>query len=137
MKPSPFRGARFGRDARPALPAFLCLGALFLLFGLLFGCTVERRKSDAELGLTPQQAAGRQVYERYCDRCHEPYSTRGKQGPSMKGVFKKPYLPISGLPANDDRVSDIIRFGRAKMPGFGQVLTQDQIQEMLVYMHTL
>jgi mono/diheme cytochrome c family protein len=100
-------------------------------------CSAERRKSDAELGLTPEQAAGRRVYDAYCDRCHEPYSSRGKQGPSLKGVFKKTYLPLSGLPANDERVGDIIRYGRSKMPGYGQTLTAQQIQDLLAYMHTL
>src|ERR1700729_734977 len=64
------------------------------------GCDVERRKSDAELGLNPQQASGRKLYDDYCDRCHEPYSSRGKKGPSLKGVFKRQYLELSGLPAN-------------------------------------
>ena len=43
----------------------------------------ERRKSDAELGLTPRQSAGRRVYDDQCDRCHEPYSSKGKKGPSL------------------------------------------------------
>lgn len=104
---------------------------------LLLGCEVERRKSDAELGLNPQQAAGRRVYDEYCDRCHAPYSTRGRQGPGLKGVFKRQYLPMSGLPANDARVGEIIRLGRNKMEGFGNVLTQQQIEDLLAYMHTL
>jgi len=100
-------------------------------------CDVERRKSDAELGLNPQQAAGRKLYDNYCDRCHEPYSSRGKKGPSLKGVFKRPYLELSGLPANDDRIADIVKFGRAKMEGFGQVMSDQQIKDLLAYMHTL
>jgi len=103
----------------------------------LAACDVERRKSDAELGLSPQQTAGRVVYDAYCDRCHEPYSTRGKQGPGLKGMFKKPYLALSGLPANDDRVDDIILHGRAKMPGYSQALTPQQVQDLLAYLHTL
>jgi mono/diheme cytochrome c family protein len=55
----------------------------------------------------------------------------------LKGVFKKQYLPISGIPANDARVGEIIRIGRNKMEGFGHVLTQQQIDDMLAYMHTL
>lgn len=111
--------------------------ALFLLAFALAGCSAERRKSDAELGLNEQQAAGRRVYDQFCDRCHEPYSTSGKQGPGLKGVFQKKYLPLSGLPANDDRVGEIIRFGRSKMPAYGQALSAQQIQDLLVYMHTL
>ena len=97
----------------------------------------ERRKSDAELGLTPQQSAGRRVYDDQCDRCHEPYSSKGKKGPSMKGVFQNKYLSKSGLPANNERVGDIVRSGRSDMPGFGQTLTQQQVDDLLVYLHTL
>jgi mono/diheme cytochrome c family protein len=105
---------------------------------LLFpACDVEIRKSDAQLGLNPQQAAGRHIYDQYCDRCHAPYSSRGRQGPSMEGVFRRKYLEQSGLPANDDRVTDIVRYGRDKMPGFGQVLNQQQINDLLAYLHTL
>jgi mono/diheme cytochrome c family protein len=108
-----------------------------LLLLLLAGCDVERRKSDAELGLNPQQAAGRRIYDKQCDRCHEPYSTRGKKGPGLKGIFRQQYLPESGLPANDERVGEIILYGRSKMPAFGQVLDQQQTQDLLAYLHTL
>ena len=114
------------------------LSALILtaVLVLLTGCD-ERRRSDAELGLNPQQAAGRRLYDNYCDRCHAPYSSRGRQGPPMKGLFKRQYMPLSGMPANDDRVGDIIRMGRNKMPGYSQVMTQQQIDDLLAYMHTL
>jgi len=111
----------------------LCL----TLVTLIIGCESERRKSDAELGLNPQQAEGRHLYDRQCDRCHEPYSSSGKNGPSLQGLFKKQYMRISGLPANDERVTEIIRFGRAKMPGFGQVLGPEQTDALLAYLHTL
>ncbi len=116
-----------------------CLRVSVVILGLLAlaGCDVERRKSDAELGLNPQQAAGRRLYDNYCDRCHEPYSSRGKKGPSLKGVFKKQYLSLSGLPANDERITDIIKFGRAKMEGFNQVMNDQQIKDLLAYLHTL
>jgi len=113
---------------------FFC-ASLFLL--ALAGCEVERRKSDAELGLNPQQAAGRKIYDNYCDRCHEPYSSRGKKGPPLKGVFKQQYLPLSGLPANDERVAEIVKYGRSKMEGFGRVLDDQQIKDLLAYLHTL
>ena len=101
------------------------------------GCEVQRRRSDAELGLNPQQAAGRHIYDQYCDRCHPPYSSRGRQGPSLQGIFRKPYLSMSGMPTKDQRVGEIIRLGRNKMEGFGNVLTDDQINDLLAYLHTL
>jgi len=117
----------------------LCLCASVVSAALLVlpACEVERRKSDAELDLNPQQAAGRRVYDDTCARCHEPYSSRGKKGPGLKGVFKQQYLPLSGLPANDERMGEIVRNGRSKMEGFGRVLNDQQIQDLLAYMHTL
>ena len=44
---------------------------------------------------------------------------------------------MSGLPANDDRVADIVKYGRAKMEGFGQVMNDQQIKDLLAYLHTL
>ena len=111
--------------------------AALLALAALAGCDVERRKSDAELGLNPQQAAGRKLYDNYCDRCHRPDSTKGKKGPGLKGVFQHPYLSQTGLPANDDRVTDIIRNGRPDMPGYSQVLSAQDMQDLLAYLHTL
>jgi cytochrome c len=115
-----------------AAAMLICLALIALA-----GCEAERRKSDAELGLNAQQAAGRKIYDAYCDRCHRPYSTRPRKGPGLKGVFKQPYLPQTGLPANDERVSDIIRNGRPYMPGYGQVLSSQDMQDLLAYLHTL
>jgi mono/diheme cytochrome c family protein len=123
----------FSNWISPYLRAWVAM----LVLLALAGCDVERRKSDAELGLNPQQAAGRKLYDNYCDRCHEPYSSRGKKGPSLKGVFKRQYLSQSGLPANDERMTDIVKYGRAKMEGFGQVMTEQQIKDLLAYLHTL
>jgi mono/diheme cytochrome c family protein len=113
-----------------ALAACLALAALA-------GCDVERRKSDAELGLNPQQSTGRKIYDNYCDRCHRPDSTKGKKGPGLKGIFQHQYLSLTGLPANDDRVTDIIRNGRPDMPGYSQVLNPQDMQDLLAYLHTL
>jgi mono/diheme cytochrome c family protein len=113
----------------------LLVGAMVL--PVCGGCDVQRRRSDAELGLNPQQAAGRRLYDQYCDRCHEPYSSRDKKGRSLQGVFKKQFLPQSGMPANDERVSEMILTGRSMMPAFGQVMSQQQVQDLLAYLHTL
>jgi mono/diheme cytochrome c family protein len=117
---------------RSSVAMVACLALAFL-----GACDIERRKSDGELGLNPQQAAGRRIYDNYCDRCHRPYSTKGKKGPGLKGVFQHKYLSQTGLPANDDRVTDIIRNGRPDMPSYGQVLNAQDMQDLLAYLHTL
>jgi len=120
---------------KPVFCAWLSAAAMSLL--LWTACDTEIRKTDAQLGLTPQQAAGRRIYDQNCDRCHEPYSSREKKAGSMKGLFKRQFLPKSGLPVNDQQVGDIIRYGRNMMPGFGQVLSQQQADDLLAYLHTL
>ena len=102
----------------------------------LAGCDAEPRKSDAELGLNAQQARGRRVYDARCAECHYAYSKRDLRGPSMHGLFKKQYMS-SGIPANDERVIDIILMGRAKMPGFQNKLTVNQVADLVAYLHTL
>lgn len=111
-------------------------GVIALVMAAATGCRVERRKSDAELGLNQQQARGRNVYDQHCIRCHEPYSTSGKNGPSMAGIYKKPYMP-SGMPANDERMTDIILMGKSKMPAFRGALTPQQLEALLAYLKTL
>lgn len=117
--------------SKPALSLF-CLIAL----AVVSGCQAERRKSDAELGLNPTQAMGRIVFDANCARCHEPYSSRGLHGPSLHNLYKKQYLP-SGTPANDDRITEVILRGRAKMPAFGSTLSAGQIDALLAYLKTL
>jgi mono/diheme cytochrome c family protein len=127
---------RLGRSG--ACPGLVLRTLLSLLaLSMLCGCEAERRKSDAELGLNARQVTGRRIYDAYCNRCHEPYSTGGKKGPGLKGVFRSKYLALSGLPANDERVGDIIRVGRHEMPGYSQVLSQQDLEDLLAYMHTL
>ena len=103
----------------------------------LTGCTAERRKSDVELGLNPRQAAGRRVFDDRCARCHEAYSSRGKKGPGLAGLFNQQYLSKSCLPANDEQIGDIVRDGRTDMPAYGDVLTQKQMEDLMAYLHTL
>jgi mono/diheme cytochrome c family protein len=43
----------------------------------------------------------------------------------------------NGMPANDERVREIITYGRAKMPSFGRSLTPEQINEVMQYLNTL
>jgi mono/diheme cytochrome c family protein len=110
--------------------------SVVVLLTCMAACQVERRKSDAELGLTPQQASGRRVYDQHCIRCHEPYSTRGKNGPGLAGLNKKGFMP-SGIPVNDDRMTDVILMGKSKMPAFKGAISREQLEDLLSYIKTL
>jgi mono/diheme cytochrome c family protein len=86
--------------------------------------------------LTSQEKAGYQVFESRCARCHYPNSDRSLRGPGLQALYKQRYLP-SGAPANDDRVSAVILHGRNMMPSFGNALDEQQLENLLAYLHTL
>jgi mono/diheme cytochrome c family protein len=86
--------------------------------------------------LTPEEARGHAVFVSACARCHNAYSTEALHGPSLYGMFRKPYLP-SGAPARDDRVMEVILHGRNLMPPAGGNLTEAQLADLLRYLHTL
>jgi mono/diheme cytochrome c family protein len=119
-----------------ALRRTAALAFLLTCGPLIAGCSDDRVKTNAELGLNDQQAAGRAIFDHYCAACHTAYSTHGNKGPALKGLFRKQYLP-SGLPANDTFVRQTIGGGRNMMPEFGDALTADQMDALMAYLHTL
>jgi mono/diheme cytochrome c family protein len=115
------------------------LGVLsgLVLSGLLFAAGCNSLPPGKPLAsLTPEEARGRAVFVSACARCHNAYQTQALHGPSLYGVFRKPYLN-SGAPARDDRVIEVVLHGRNLMPPAGGNLTPLQLQELLRYLHTL
>jgi mono/diheme cytochrome c family protein len=114
----------------PLLPWCVSLGLLFA-----GGCQ-SLPPGKPLSALTPEEARGRAVFVSTCARCHNAYDTQALHGPSLYGVFRKPYL-TSGAPARDDRVTEVILHGRNLMPAVGGDLTEQQLQDLLRYLHTL
>jgi mono/diheme cytochrome c family protein len=111
--------------------------AAIALLAVAAGCADDRStKTDAELGLNAQQAAGRHLYQQSCAPCHDAHSVPGQNGPSLKGLLQKPFLP-SGLPANERFVLQTVVNGRNMMPAAGSSFTQQQLDDLLAYLHTL
>src|SRR5579872_6968285 len=100
------------------------------------GCKPSMGPSKAVNELTPAEQQGRAIYDRDCAGCHYANHTGDLHGPSLFGMYRKSYLP-SGAPANDARVTPVIMQGRNMMPGFGNQLTDQQLQDLLAYLHTL
>jgi mono/diheme cytochrome c family protein len=114
--------------------ASLIAGAMISF--LFAGCRPPLPPSKPLSELTPQEAAGRQVYVSHCARCHFANTDRSLHGPGLQALYKQKYLP-SGGPANDDRVSAVILHGHNLMPAFGNSLDEQQLQDLLAYLHTL
>jgi mono/diheme cytochrome c family protein len=86
--------------------------------------------------LNPQEAAGQQVFVSRCSSCHYADSANGLYGPGLQGLLRKPYLP-SGRVANDHSITGVIVRGWGMMPPSGNTLTDQQLQDLLAYLHTL
>jgi mono/diheme cytochrome c family protein len=103
---------------------------------MLAGCGPSLGPSKPVSELTPQEARGRAVYQQYCAGCHYANRTGDLHGPSLFGMYRKKYLP-SGAPANDERVTPVILRGRKMMPAYGNDLSDQQLADLVAYLHTL
>lgn len=103
----------------------------------LAACEQDKSKlSDAELHLTREQAQGRKVFNEDCAICHSAYTSKKLNGPSLKGLYKKKAMP-SGAPPTDERIRATIDRGRGMMPGFGGLLSPQEVEALLAYLKTL
>ncbi len=100
------------------------------------GCRPALPPSTPLSELNPQQQRGYRLFESRCAGCHYPNNENSLHGPGLQGLYKKKYLP-SGAPANDDRIGAVILRGRNMMPAFGNNLDDEQLNDLLAYLHTL
>lgn len=108
---------------------------LLMLAGTLTGCkSIPPPTPLAQLN--PQQVRGHGVYQAHCLACHSDRTDGPLTGPAMRGIFKKQYLP-SGAAATDERVSATILRGRNMMPAQANVIDQQDLDDLLAYLHTL
>ncbi|MGI4854306.1 MAG: c-type cytochrome [Janthinobacterium lividum] len=111
-----------------------CLLALVSL-ATLTGCR-STQPSKPLAQLTADEQAGHAAYTARCETCHYDRETGSLHGPSLLGVYQKPYLP-SGAPANDERIRATILHGRGNMPALGGVVGDDEVTTILTYLKTL
>jgi len=83
---------------------------------------------------TPEEARGAAIYAVKCSKCHYPNNTHPLNGPGLQALTKVKAMP-SGMPPTDERMTSVILRGRNMMPG--TQLTDDQLSDLLAYLHTL
>jgi len=83
------------------------------------------------------ETRGSVVFERNCGACHEADNPQlVKQPPKLRGLFGKKNLP-SGASATDEQVKATILAGRGTMPPFEHTLDNQQVDDLLRYLHKL
>ncbi len=105
------------------------------LAAVLAGCKQANPPVPLEQ-LNPQQSRGHAVFATHCAACHYDRKDEALHGPALVGLYKKKSLP-SGAPANDERVSATVLHGRNLMPAMGNTMDQQDLDDLLAYLHTL
>ena len=113
---------------------FLSVFAAVALVGIA-GCKAVPRPTPIN-ELNKAQLHGRTVFQVRCGVCHYDRKDEALHGPALVGIFKKPSLP-SGAAATDERVTATIQHGRGLMPAVGNDLDQQDLDDLLAYLHTL
>ena len=90
--------------------------------------------SKPEALWTMEEARGAQVFHQKCAKCHHPTTTRPLNGPGLQALTKIKAMP-SGAPPTDERLTEVILRGRLNMPA--TQITDDQLSDLLAYLHTL
>lgn len=107
--------------------------AFFACAAGLAGCR-SLPASKPEALFTMEESRGAIVYQQKCARCHHPNTTRPLNGPGLQALTKVKAMP-SGAPPTDERMTYVIVHGRNNMPA--TQLTDDQMSDLLAYLHTL
>ena len=78
---------------------------------------------------------GKEVFDQ-CSVCHNADSTEKKIGPGLKGLFKHDKL-VNGKPVNEANVRAKIDEGGNGMPGYKDILSDQERADLIAYLKTL
>ena len=80
--------------------------------------------------------AGAYIYRDYCFECHEEKQPGLKKAsPNLHGLFAHTYLPDGAKPVTNAAIREIIINGDRTMPAFNGRLTDEQVSDLIVYLH--
>lgn len=80
-------------------------------------------------------AKGKETFEQ-CSICHAVDSDEEKMGPALKGLFKKAKLK-NGKEASEENVRAIIKAGGNGMPGYEELLSAEEMENLIAYLKTV
>ncbi|MDA8083368.1 MAG: cytochrome c [Nitrospiraceae bacterium] len=126
---------------------YLIFACMLLAISLLSACAQEtRRPAGPPAKAEPLKIvvktdsnsieAGKLLFTRKCEYCHNAHTTATFVGPGLKGILKNPTLPISKKPATPENIVAQLRHPMTNMPSF-VFLTDDDILNLLAFLNTL
>lgn len=120
---------------RASAAGVLAVGMGLMLAAGVAGCRGAAKPVPLDQ-LNAQQARGHAVFQARCAVCHNDRADEPRNGPALLGVFKKSSLH-SGAAATEERVTATVMRGHGAMPAMGNQVDDQDMQDLLAYMHTL
>lgn len=80
-------------------------------------------------------AKGKTVFDQ-CAICHNVDSDEEKMGPSLKGLFHKAKMK-NGHAVNEESVRAVIKAGGNGMPGYEDLLSAEEMDNLIAYLKTV
>ena len=80
---------------------------------------------------------GKTLFEKKCAVCHYANSDAKKIGPGLQGLNKRGTFSVNGNKVTDDSLKTWIENGSSIMPPFKDVLTAEEIHDLVRYVRTL
>jgi len=112
-----------GRSCLAIVLSVLFIGSL----SVLPGCSKA---------LSASEKRGESLYTLNCYDCHEENQLGLlKTPPKLHGMFSHHYLPDGTTLVTDESVRQVIIYGKRTMPAFYGRLSDDQIADIIAYLH--
>jgi mono/diheme cytochrome c family protein len=120
---------RFGKRPQNLLADFwMRLQVITSIVVIVIGCS---------RGPSREEVAGRALYQLHCSQCHDnPPRYLLTRPPKLDKIFAAQTLP-SGAAATDEEVRRTIVEGLRTMPAFKGRLREDEIRDLMAFLHTL
>lgn len=94
-------------------------------------------KKPAVKGSDEAVQRGKVLFEKKCAVCHYATSDAKKIGPGLQGLNKRGTFSANGNKVTDDALKTWIENGSSLMPPFKDVLTADEMKDIIRYVRTL
>ncbi len=79
---------------------------------------------------------GKNIFEKSCSFCHDPYSEKVMMGPGLKGVLENTVLPATKNEATPENIIKQLKNPFKQMPSFSH-LQEDEVSAILSFLNTL
>jgi cytochrome c2 len=101
----------------------------------VFGMACAIASSPALAAKKGDPDKGKEVFQQ-CTPCHNADSNEKKMGPGLKGLFSKEKLNNGKKPTEENVRSQIDEGGNG-MPGYKEMLSDDEKTDLIAYLKTL